>query len=141
MVFAKGDVAAIVRGRFNSPMCADRLGRPVGDDRLVRDVESGFAGAAQQSGSRGAGVDETLDPNHGSHMRLPLAARERFAGIEDGDGSTRKPTAPPLIVMAGTDRGGFGDDVCDGLFKRRLVGLDLNDQGDVGLLGRLEMFL
>jgi hypothetical protein len=42
--------------------------------------------------------------------------------------------------MVGADRAGVGDEVCNGLFKRRLVGLDLNDQGDVGLLCDLEMF-
>jgi hypothetical protein len=42
--------------------------------------------------------------------------------------------------MVGADRGGVGDEVCNGLFKRRLVGLDLNDQGDAGLLCDLEMF-
>lgn len=121
-------------------MRADRLGRPFGGDRLVRDVESSFAGAAQESGSRSAGVDETFDPDDGSDMRLPIAPRERFAGIEDGDGPTFKSATPPMIVMVGADRVGSGDDINDGLFKRRLVGLDLNDQGDVGLLGNLEMF-
>ena len=121
-------------------MCPDRLGRPLGSDRLVGDVECGFAGAAQQSGSRGASVDETLDLNDGCDMRLPIAPRECFAGIKDGDSSTFKSAAAALIVMVGTDRGGVCDDVCDGLFKCRLVGLDLNDQGDVSLLGGLEMF-
>ena len=73
-------------------------------------------------------------------MRPPIGSRECFTGIEDGDGSSFKTVAAALIVMVGTDRGGVGDEVCNGLFKRRLVGLDLNDQGDVGLLCDLEMF-
>ena len=73
-------------------------------------------------------------------MRLPVAPGERFAGIEDGDGPTFESATPPMIVMVGADRVGSGDDVSDGLFKRRLVDLDLNDQGDLGLTGRLECF-
>jgi hypothetical protein len=45
-----------------------------------------------------------------------------------------------VIVMVGTDRGGVGDEGCNGLLKRRLVGRDLNGQGYVSLLGDLEMF-
>jgi hypothetical protein len=129
-----------VGGRFNPPVRADRLGRPLGDDRLARDIERGFAGAAQQPGSGGAGVNETLNPNDGADMRLPLAACERFAGVEDGDSAAFKSAAAPLIVMTDRDRGRLGDDAGDGLFKRWLVGLDLNDQGDAGLSGGFEMF-
>jgi hypothetical protein len=121
-------------------MRADCLCRPVGSDRLVEDVESGFTGTAQQSGSSGAGVDEALDPNDGCDMLPPIGSRERFTWIEDGDCSAFKAAAAALIVMVGTDRGGVGDEGCNGPFKRRLVGLDLNDQGDFGLLGDLEMF-
>jgi hypothetical protein len=74
-VFAEGDIAAVVRGCFNPPMRADRLGRPLGSDRLVGDVESGFAGTAQQSGSSGPGVNETLDLNDGCDMRPPVGSR------------------------------------------------------------------
>jgi hypothetical protein len=42
--------------------------------------------------------------------------------------------------MTGRHRCSLGDNAGDGLFKRRLVGLDLNDQGDAGLPGGLEMF-
>jgi hypothetical protein len=73
-------------------------------------------------------------------MRLPIAPRERFAGIENGDGPTFESATPPMIVLVGADRVCSDDDVSDGLFKRRLVGLDLNDQGDLGLAGRFECF-
>ena len=126
--------------RFNPPVCADRLGRPLGGDRLARDIERGFVGAAQQAGSCGAGVNETLEPDDGSDMRLPIAACKRFAGVEDGDSAAFKSAAAPLIVMMARDWGGLGDDASDGLFKRRLIGLDLSDQGDAGLPGGLEMF-
>jgi hypothetical protein len=73
-------------------------------------------------------------------MRLPIASGKRLTRIEDSDGSAFKTAAAVLIVTVDADRGGVGDDASDGLFKRRLVGLDLNDQGDGSLLGDLEMF-
>ena len=121
-------------------MRADRLGRPISSDWVIGHVESGFTGTAQQSGSRGAGVDKALDANDGGDMRLPITSGKRFTRIEDGDGSAFKTAAAVLIVMVGADRGGVGDAARDSLFKRRLVSLDLNDQGDVSLLGDLEMF-
>jgi hypothetical protein len=46
-----------------------------------------------ESGSSGAGVDETLDLNDGGDMRPPIGSRERFSGIEDGDRSAFKATS------------------------------------------------
>jgi hypothetical protein len=121
-------------------MLADRLGSPGGCERLVGDVERGFAGFVQQTGSGGAGIDEALDPNDGPDMGFPVVAAEFFAGIEDGDGSAFEAAASVVILMVGTDRRRGGDDLRDGLFEGWLVALDLDDQGDAGLPGDREMF-
>jgi hypothetical protein len=121
-------------------MSADRLGGPGGGERFVGDVERGFAGFSQQSGSRGAGVDETLDPDDGPDMGFPVAPVEFLAWIEDGDGSALEAAAPLVILVVGTDRRRCGDDLTNGLFEGWLVALDLDDQGDVGFPGGIEMF-
>jgi hypothetical protein len=121
-------------------MLADRLGGPDSGERFIGDVERGFAGFSQQSGSRGAGVDETLDANNGSDMGFPVAPIEVFTRIEDRDGSAFKAAASLVILMVGADRRRCGGDLPNGLFEGWLVALDLDDQGDVGLLRDLEMF-
>jgi hypothetical protein len=139
-VFAEGDVAGVVGGSFDPPMLADRLGGLGGGERLVGDVERGFACFVQQSGSDGAGVDETLDPNDGPDVRFPVTPVEVFTRFEDGDGSAFEAAASVVILVVGTDRRRCGDDLRDGLFKRWLVALDLDDQGDTGFPGDIEMF-
>ena len=139
-VFAEGDVAGVVGGGFDPPMPADRLGGPGGCERFVGDVERGFAGLVQQSGLCGTGVDETLDPNDGPDMRFLVAPVEAFTRFEDGDGSAFEAAASVVILVVGTDRRRCGDDLRDGLFKGWLVALDLDDQGNAGLPGGIEMF-
>ncbi len=121
-------------------MLADRLGGPLGGERFIGDVERGFAGFVQQSGSRGAGVDETLDANDSPDMRFPVAPVEVFTRFEDGDGSTFEAAPSVVILMVGTDRRCSGDGLRDGLFEGWLVALDLDDQGDASLPGDIEMF-
>jgi hypothetical protein len=121
-------------------MRADCLRRADGGERLVRDVECGFCGAAQQPGLGAAGVDDTLDTEDGLDMIFPVGVVEFAGGIEGGDGAALVATAPLVMAMAGTQRLGRGGDLGDRLEQGRLVALDLDDQGDVGLPGDLEVF-
>ena len=73
-------------------------------------------------------------------MGLPVGAVEFAFGIEDADGAAFVATAPFVVVVAGTARGVGGGDPRDCLKQGRLVAFDLNDQGDVGLCGDLEVF-
>jgi hypothetical protein len=100
---------------FNPPRPADRLGGSAGGERSVGDVERGFAGFVQQSGSGGAGVDETLNLNDGPDMGLPIAPVEFFPGLEDRDGSAFEAAASGVILVVGTDLRRCGDDLRDGL--------------------------
>src|SRR2546421_6539162 len=81
------NVAAVVRGCLDRPMCTDCLGGADGGERFVRDVECGFRGAAQQSGPGAAGVDNTLDTDEGGNKVFPVAIIEFASEIEDGDGA------------------------------------------------------
>lgn len=73
-------------------------------------------------------------------MSLPVIVAEFGRRVEDGDGAAFVATAPLVVAVAGAERFGDGGDLGDRLKKGRLVALYLNNQGDVGLLGDLEMF-
>ncbi len=73
-------------------------------------------------------------------MGLPVGAVEFAFGIEDADGAAFVATAPLMVVAAGTVWGSGGGDPRDCLKQGGLVAFDLNDQGDVGLCGNLEVF-
>jgi hypothetical protein len=73
-------------------------------------------------------------------VRFPVTPVEVFTRFEDGDGSAFEAAASVVILVVGTDRRRCGDDLRDGLFKRWLVALDLDDQGDTGFPGDIEMF-
>ncbi len=94
----------------------------------------------QQAGLAVAGVDITLDADDGSDVGMPVGADEFVGGIEDGD-DTRLVAIAALVVAAGrTDRSGGRADLLGLLVQRRLVVLDLDDQGDVSVAGDLEQF-
>ena len=73
-------------------------------------------------------------------MSFPVVVAEFARGVEDGDGAAFVATAPLVMAMAGAERFRDGGDLGDRLEKGRLVAFYLNNQGDVGLLGDLEMF-
>jgi len=121
-------------------MGADCLGSAAGIERFVRDIECRLCGAAQQPGLGAAGVDHAIDTEDGTDMSLPVIVAEFGRRVEDGDGAAFVATAPLVVAVAGAERFGDGGDLGDRLKKGRLVALYLNNQGDVGLLGDLEMF-
>jgi hypothetical protein len=139
-VFAERDVAAVVGCRFDRPMRADRLGRAAGSYWLVREVEGGFAGAAQQSVAAVAGVDDTLDTDDGLGVALPVAVVEFAPRLEDADGAGFIAVASLVMAMVRAERRRHGGEVDDILVQGWLVALDLNDQADAGLLGDVEGF-
>ena len=139
-ILSESNVSAVVRGGLDPPMCADCLRCADGAEWFVRDIECGFCGATQQPGLGAAGVDNTLDTEDGSDMRFPVGVVEFAVGVEDGDGAAFVATASGVMAMAGTQRLGSGGDLADCLEQGRLVALDLDDQGDAGLPGDLEVF-
>jgi hypothetical protein len=94
----------------------------------------------QQAGLAVAGVDIPLDADDGRDMGMPVGAGEDVGGIEDGDG-TRLVAIAALVVAAGrTECSGGRADLLSLLVEGRLVVLDLDDQGDVGVAGDFEQF-
>jgi hypothetical protein len=73
-------------------------------------------------------------------MGFPVGVVEFAGGIEDADGAAFVAPAPLVAIVAGTERVGGGGDLGDRLEQGRLVALNLNNQGDVGLCGDLEVF-
>ena len=73
-------------------------------------------------------------------MRLPVGSGKLVGGIEDGDAAALVAVASGVVALVGPDRGGGGGDGLNLPAQRRLVVLDLDDQGDVGFCGDLEMF-
>ena len=121
-------------------MRADCLSGARGGEGRVGDVEGRLGSAAQQPGPSISSVDNPFDTNDGSDMGLPVGAVEFAFGIEDADGAAFVATAPLVVAVAGTTRGGGVCDPRDCLKQGRLVAFDLNDQGDVGLCGDVEVF-
>jgi len=139
-IFAEGDVSAVVRSRLDAPMGADCLGSAAGIERFVGDVECRLRGATQQPGLGAAGVDDAIDTEDGTDMNFPVVVTEFARGVEDDDSAAFVATARLVMAVAGAERFRDGGDVGDCLEKGRLVALYLNNQGDVGLLGDLEVF-
>ena len=121
-------------------MRTDCLGGTDGGEWFVRDVECDLRGAVQQSGPRAAGVDNTLDTDDGGNERFPVAIIEFASRIEDGDGAAFVAATRLVVTMVRAERFRGGGNLCYRLVQGRLVALDLDDQGDVGFLGDLEMF-
>jgi len=139
-VFAHGDVAAVVGSGLDPPMAANGLGGASGGDRGVRDVERGFSRLVQQPGLGDTGEDIALDTDDGGDVGMPVCVSQFAGGIEDGDGAAFVAVACLVVAVRGLDRGGSLGDVLDLLAQSGLVVLDLDDQGDVGFSGDLEVF-
>ena len=73
-------------------------------------------------------------------MRMPIAVDEFVGSVEDADAAALVAVASGVVAVSGVDRGRRGGDLLDLLAKCWLVVLDLDDQGDVGFRGDLEMF-
>ena len=86
-VFAKGDIAAVVRGGLDPPMRAHRRSGAGGGERGIGDVEGGLGGVAQQPGPGIAGEDIALDPDDGGDVGVPVGVGEFVGGIKDADGA------------------------------------------------------
>jgi hypothetical protein len=94
----------------------------------------------QQAGLAVAGVDITLDADDGSDVGMPVSASEFLGGIEDGDDTALVAVAALVVASGGAGRSGGRADLPGLLVQGRLVVLDLDDQGDVGVAGDLEQF-
>jgi hypothetical protein len=94
----------------------------------------------QQPGLAVARIDVSLDPDDGGDVGMPVGVAEFVGGVEDGDAAAFVAVASGVVAMVGPDRGCGGGDVLDPLVQRRLIVLDLNDQGNIGFLGDLEVF-
>ena len=95
---------------------------------------------AQQPGLGVAGVDLALDSDHGDDVRMPIGVGQRVGGIEDGDGAALVAVAARVAAVCGPERRRGGRNLLDPLMQGWLVVFDLDDQGDVGCCGDLEMF-
>jgi hypothetical protein len=94
----------------------------------------------QQAGLAVAGVDITLDADDGSDVGMPVGAGEFVGGIEDGDEARLVAVAALVVAARRTERSGDRADLLGLLVQGRLVVLDLDDQGDVGVAGDVEQF-
>ncbi len=122
------------------PVRADGLGGAGGGDRRVGDIESGLDGVVQQPSCGIAGEDIALDTDDGGDVGMPVGAGQLFGGIKDGDCAAFVAVAAFVVAVGRPERRrGRGDELAL-LVQGRLVVLDLDDQGDVGLCGNLEMF-
>jgi hypothetical protein len=119
---------------------ADGLRGTGSSDVLVRDIESGLGGVVQHPGLAVAGEDIALDADDGRDVGMPVGVGEFVLGIEHRDGAGFVAVARLVAALGRAERGGGDGDFRDFLVQRRLVVLDLDDQGDCGLRGDFEMF-
>ena len=95
---------------------------------------------AQQPGLGIAREDVALDPDDGGDMRVPVGAGQLACGIEDGDGAAFVAVPAFVVAVGRPERCRRREDVLDPLVQNRLVVLDADDQGDVGICCDREMF-
>ena len=126
-VFTKCDVAAVVGCCFDRPMRPNCLSRAAGIDRLVGDVEGGFASAVQQSVPGVAGVDKTLDTDNGLGVKLPIAVVEFASRVKDANGAALVAIAASIMAVVRTQRRRGSGEVSNILLQGRLVAFNLND--------------
>jgi hypothetical protein len=81
-----------------------------------------------------------VDAEDGGDVIVPVGSGKPVGGMEDGDGAAFVAVAAGVVAMGGAERGCGGGNVLDLLVQGRLVVLDLDDQGDAGFGGDLEMF-
>jgi hypothetical protein len=94
----------------------------------------------QQSGLGIAGEDAAFDTDDGDDMGMPVGVGQFVGGIEDGDGTAFVAVAAAVVaVCRPARRRGLGD-LPDLMQQSRLIALDLDDQGELGLGGDLEVF-
>ncbi len=109
-------------------------------ERLIGDIESGLAGMAQQPGFGATGVHVSLHADDGGDMRMPIGSGQLAGGFEDRDGAGFVTVAAGVMAMGTAVRGVGGGNALDQPAQGRLIIFDLDDEGDVGLCGDLEMF-
>jgi hypothetical protein len=95
---------------------------------------------AQQPGSAVAGEHLAVDAEDGGDVIVPVGSGKPVGGMEDGDGAAFVAVAAGIAAVGTCERGCGGGDFLDLPVQGRLVVLDLDDQGDAGFRGDLEMF-
>ena len=95
---------------------------------------------AQQPGCGAAGGDVALDADDGGYVATPVGVGQPVSGIEDGDGAALVAVTARVAAVGRAERRRGGRNLLDPLAQGRLVVLDLDDQGDAGCCGDLEMF-
>jgi hypothetical protein len=95
---------------------------------------------AQHAGRGVAGEDITLNTDNGGDVGMPGGAAQFVGGIENGDGSAFVSVAPLVAATGRPGRRRGRTDLLGLPVQRRLVVLDLDDQGNVGARRDLEMF-
>ena len=73
-------------------------------------------------------------------MIVPAGSGKLVGGIEHRDGAAFVTAAAGIMAMVTPERGSGDGDFLDLPVQDWLVVLDLDDQGDAGLCGGLEMF-
>ncbi len=73
-------------------------------------------------------------------MIVPVGAGKPVGGMEDRNGAGFVTVAAGIVTMGSPARGCGGADCLDLSVQGRLIVLDLDDQGNAGFCGDLEMF-
>ena len=81
-----------------------------------------------------------LNSDDGGDMWVPVGVGQLAIGVEDGDGAAFVAVATLVVAVGRPERRRGGRDLLDPLVQGRLVVLDADDQGDVGVCCGLEMF-
>ena len=139
-VFGESHISGVVGRGLDPPVAADGVGGAGSVERRVGDIEGGLAGMAQQPGLAVAGKHLALDADDGGDVSVPVGSGKPVGGIEHRDGAAFVAVATGIVAMGTPERGCGGGDCLDVSVQGRLVVLDLDDQGDVGFCGDLEMF-
>src|SRR5271157_4590949 len=111
-----------------------------GASSRVGDIEGGLAGMAQQAGLAVAGKHLALDADDGGDVRVPVGSGKLAGGIDDRDGAAFVAVATGIVALGRPERGCGGADFLDLSVQGRLVVLDLDYQGNVGVRSDFEMF-
>jgi len=64
---------------------------------------------------------------------MPVGVGQLACGIEDGDGAAFVAVAALVVAVGGPERRRGGRNLLDSLVQGRLVVLNADDQGDVGI--------
>jgi hypothetical protein len=127
-------------GGFDTPVCADGVGRDLGGEGMVGEIEGGLGRIAKLAAGGTAGEHVSFDPDDGPDVIFPVGAGKLIAWFEDRDGAAFDAVTALVVAGGCIERCGGYANILRLRMQGGLIVFELDDQGDICGAGGLEEF-